>query len=70
MGIEELILRASKHEGMKIGEKRGSEHRTLEIVTNMINKNLSDSMIADFTGVSLKYIQKVKSDLLKNNIDN
>ncbi len=73
MGIEELVLRAREHEGIKIGEKRGekrgSERRTLEIVTNMLSKNLSDSMIADITGVSLEYIQKVKSDLLKNNID-
>jgi len=33
---------------MKIGEKRGFERRNQEIVTNMLDKNLSDEMIADF----------------------
>jgi len=77
MGIEELILRASKHEGMKIGEKRGEmrgekralERRNREIVTNMLSKNLSEEMITDITGVPLEYVRKVKSEITKNNVN-
>ena len=44
----------------KRGEKHGMERRSCEIVINMLRKNLPDEMIADFAGVSLKYIQEVK----------
>ena len=71
MGIEELILRASKHEGMKIGEKQGErrgekralERRNREVVTNMICNNFSDEMIVKIASVTPDYVNKVRISL-------
>ncbi|MDR1729450.1 MAG: hypothetical protein LBR52_02180, partial [Prevotellaceae bacterium] len=66
MGIEELILRASKHEGIKLGQKQGVER----IVANMIRKKLPEEMIIDIAGVPLEYIRRMKSEIMKNNTSN
>ncbi|MDR1729123.1 MAG: hypothetical protein LBR52_00460 [Prevotellaceae bacterium] len=68
MGIEELVLRAREHEGIKIGEerglKRGMEHgmerKSREVILNMVQKKFADETIADLLGVSLEYVQKIK----------
>ena len=74
MGIEELVLRAREHQGekrglergMELGKKRALDLRNREVVTNMIRKNLSVDMIADFADVPLEYVQKIKSEVLEN----
>ncbi|MDR1729598.1 MAG: hypothetical protein LBR52_02940, partial [Prevotellaceae bacterium] len=67
MGIEELILRASKHEGMKIGEKRGmklgQKQGVERIVANMIRNNFSDEMIVRIAAVTQNYVNKMRISL-------
>ena len=63
MGIEELILRASKHEGVKIGEKHGFERRNKEVVINMIRNNFTDEMIIKITSVTPDFVNKIRMSL-------
>ena len=73
MGLEELILDMERKRGMKLGkklgEKRGMERNMKQVVINMLNKNLQDEMIADLVNVSLEYVQEIKSEVLKNNMN-
>ena len=57
MGLEELILA----EREKRGEKRGKVEGIKEIIMNMLRKNLPDEKIADYAGVSLKYVHEIKN---------
>ena len=55
MGLEELILTMER----KRGEKRGVK----QVIINMLRKNLSDEMIADFANVPVDYVQKIRTSL-------
>jgi len=65
MGLEELILDMKRKRGME----HGVERRNREVVINMLNKNLQDEMVADLADVSLEYVQEIKSEVLKNNMN-
>jgi len=72
VGLEELIL-YSEHkrgliegekrgqiEGEKRGERRGEKRGINQVIMNMLRKNLTDEMIADFAGVSIDYVRKMR----------
>jgi len=72
MGLEELILYTEHKRGLMEGEKRGEKlgekrgiklgekRRENQVIMNMLRKNLTDEMIADFTGVSIDYVRKMR----------
>ena len=59
MGLEELILTMERKRGEKLGEKRVVK----QIIINMLRKNLTDEMIADFANVPIDYVQKIRASL-------
>ena len=67
MGIREQILYESKRIGEIRGEKRGIKRGISQVVTNMLRKNLTDEMIADFAGIPLEYVQEIKNSSCKMN---
>jgi len=68
MGLEELILYSEHKRGLIEGEKRGQiegekrgEKRGInQVIINMLRKNLTDEMIADFANVSIDYVRKMR----------
>ena len=56
MGLEELILTTERKRGRLEGEKRGIN----QVIMNMLRKNLTDEMIADFANVSIDYVRKIR----------
>jgi len=60
MGLEELILTTERKRGQIEGEKRGEKRGINQIIMNMLRKNLTDEMIADFANVSIDYVRKIR----------
>ena len=68
MGLEELILttecKRARMEGEKRGERRGEkrgEKRGInQVIMNMLRKNLTNEMIADFANVPIDYVQEMR----------
>lgn len=65
MGIEELILTTERKRAEKRGIERGTEQKEREIILNMIRKSTDDKFIADFAGVPVEYVQKVRDSFKK-----
>jgi len=63
MGLEELILTMERKRGQIEGEKRGEKRRENQLIINMLRKNLTDELIADFTNVPIDYVQKIRESL-------
>ncbi|MDR0798846.1 MAG: hypothetical protein LBN18_03690 [Dysgonamonadaceae bacterium] len=78
MGIEELILTTERKRarklGEKLGEKRGAkrgiqegiERNRKEMLSNMIQKSPDDQFIADFAGVPLSMVRKMRAAMKPN----
>jgi len=56
---EERGIRLGQEYGMRLGEERGKT----EIITHMLQKNLTDDTIADFANVSIDYVQRIRASL-------
>ena len=63
MGFEELILTTERKRARMEGEKQGRMEGVKQVVINMLRKNLTDEMIADFANVSVDYVQKMRMSL-------
>ena len=58
--IYQEILRESLAEGLAEGEAKGLAKATNQIALNMLRSNISTDLIAQFTGLTLKQIEKLQ----------
>jgi len=76
MGIIEMVIEENRLQGMELGKKQGIEQGKKqgiergmelgieqgkrEVVINLLQKEFTDDLIMDVTGVSAEYIQKIR----------
>jgi len=53
-------IELGKKLGERRGERRGKELGINQVIMNMLRKNLTDEMIADFANVSIDYVRKIR----------
>ncbi|BBC26075.1 Rpn family recombination-promoting nuclease/putative transposase [Pseudanabaena sp. ABRG5-3] len=58
--IYQEILREGMAEGIAEGEAKGEAKATNQIALNMLKSNMSVDLVAQFTGLSLKQVQKLQ----------
>ena len=56
--VRNTQINNAKKEGIKEGIEQGSNQRNIEIVKNMLNKNIDITIKSDVTGLS---VQEIKS---------
>lgn len=58
--VRNTQIKNAKKEGIKEGIEKGSTQRNIEIVKNMLNKNIDITLISEITGLSIKDIEDLK----------
>ncbi len=66
MGIIETIKMLAKEEGYEKGREEGLEKEKVIIRNLLMNSDFGVSKISNLTGVSVDFVQKVKSELNNN----
>ena len=63
-------IKLGERRGIKLGEKRGEMRGINQVIMNMLQKNLTDEMIADFANVSIDYVRKMRVSVANREQEN
>ena len=56
-------LHHAREEGRELGKEEGANSKELEVIKNMLNKNMDYSIISEITGKSVEEIKEIESNM-------